>query len=86
MIESLSDPGVTTKETLLLFNTLPNDLERAIGPAQPYGIVAGSVRRWRRGGAGGASDLVKVKGRGSGLKPQTHLSHTGPEIPSPLVQ
>jgi len=50
VIESLLDSGVITKETLLSFNDFPRDPERAVGPAQPYGVVAGSVRRWRRGG------------------------------------
>ena len=50
VIESLLDFGVITKETLLSFDDFPRDPERAVGPAQPYGVVAGSVRRWRRGG------------------------------------
>ena len=72
MIESLLDSGVIPKETLLSFDDFPRDPERAVGPAQTYGVVAGSVHRWEEGGAGGASDLVKVERRGSGLKPQAH--------------
>jgi len=37
VIESLLDSGMTTKETLLSFDTLPNNPERAVGPAQSYG-------------------------------------------------
>ena len=86
VIESLLDSGVITKDTLLSFETLPSDPERAVGPAQ---VLRGScwVRfQMEEGGGGGTSDLVKVEGCGSGLKPQTHLSHTRPEIPPPLVQ
>ena len=86
MIESLLDSGVITKETLLSFETFPNDPERAVGPAQ---VLRGScwVRsQMEEGGSCGTSDLVKVEGRGSGLKPQAHLSRTGPEIPPPSVQ
>ena len=35
VIESLLDFGVITKESLLSYETLPNDPERAVGPAQP---------------------------------------------------
>ena len=50
VIDCLLDSGVTTKETLLSFDTFACDPERAVGPAQPYGVVAGSVRRWGRWG------------------------------------
>ena len=96
MIDCLLDSGVTTKETLLSFDTFAYDPERAVGPArtrsrQGLPLVVNGVSGWVRsqmeeGGAGGASDLVKMEGRGSGLKPQAHLSLTGPEIPSPSVQ
>ena len=70
VIESLSDSGVTTKETLLSFNTLPNDPERAVGPArtrsrQGLPLVVNGVSGWVRSkmgevGSGGTSDIVKV--------------------------
>ena len=52
-MESLSDPGVTTKETLLSFDTLPNDPERAVGPAQTWSrqglpLVVNGVSCWVR--------------------------------------
>ena len=50
VIESLLDSGVITKETLLSFDDFPRDPERAVGPAQPYGVVAGSFQRWGRWG------------------------------------
>jgi len=60
VIESLLDSGVTTKETLLSFNTFPSDPKQAVGPAQ---VLRGSC--WVRSkmgevGPGGASDIVKV--------------------------
>ena len=70
VIESLSDPGVTTKETLLSFDTLTNDPKRAVGPAQTRSrqglpLVVNGVGCWVRlkmgeVGPGGASDIVKV--------------------------
>ena len=64
------DSGVTTKETLLSFNTLPSDLERAVGPAQTRSLqglplVVNSFSCWVRSkmgevGPGATSDLVKV--------------------------
>jgi len=80
VIESLLDFGVITKETLLSFDDFPRDPERAVGLArtrsrQGLPLVVNGVSGWVRskmgeGGAGGASDLVKVERRGSGLKPQ----------------
>ena len=86
VIESLLDSGVITKETLLSFETLPNDPERAVGPAQALRGSCWVRSQMEEGRPGGASDLVKVERSGSGLKPQAHLSHTGPEIPPPSVQ
>ena len=51
VIESLVDSGVITKKTLLSFQTLPNDPKRALDLPKSYEVVAGSVGRWRRGGA-----------------------------------
>ena len=50
VIKNLLDSGVIPKETLLSFDDFPRDPERAVGPTQPYRVVVGSVRRWRRGG------------------------------------
>ena len=62
--------GVTFKETLLSFDDFPRDPERAVGPAQTRSrqglpLVVNGVSSWVRskmgeGGAGGASDIVKV--------------------------
>ena len=91
MIESLLDSRVITKETLLSFETLPSDPERAVGPAQTRShqglpLVVNGVSCWVRsqmedGGGGGTSDLVKVKRRESGLKPQAHRVAPGPRFP-----
>ena len=67
VIDCLLESGVTTKETLLSFANFVCDPERAVGPAQ---VLRGScwVRsQMEEGGAGGTNDLVKVKGRGSGV-------------------
>ena len=68
--DCLFDFGVTSKETLLSFDTLANDPERAVGLArtrsrQGLPLVVNGVSGWVRskmgeGGAGGASDIVKV--------------------------
>ena len=68
-IDCLLDSGVTTKETLLSFDTLANDPERAVGPArtrsrQGLPLVVNGVSCWVRSkmeeGPGATSDLVKV--------------------------
>ena len=69
MIESLLDFGVITKETLLSFDDFPRDPERAVGPAQVLRDSCWVRSQMEEGGTGGASDLVKVERRGSGLKP-----------------
>ena len=86
VIDCLLDSGVTTKETLLSFDTFACDPERAVGPAQVLRDSCWVRSQMEEGGGGGTSDLVKVERRRSGLKPQAHLSRTGPEIPSPSVQ
>ena len=70
MADCLFDFGVTPKEILLSFDDFPRDPERAIGPArtrsrQGVPLVVNSVSSWvcskmGEGGAGGASDIVKV--------------------------
>ena len=70
MADCLFDFGVTSKETLLSFDTLAKDPERAVGPArtrsrQGLPLVVNGVSGWVRskmgeGGPGGASDIVKV--------------------------
>ena len=86
MIESLLDCGVITQEALLSFETLPNNPERAVGPAQALQGSCWVHLKMKEGGGSGTSDFVKVKRHGSGLKQQVHLSHTGPEIPPSFVQ
>ena len=68
--DCLFDFGVTSKETLLSFDTLANDPERAVGPArtrsrQGLPLVVNGVSGWVRSkmgevGSGGSSDIVKV--------------------------
>jgi len=68
--DCLFDFGVTSKETLLSFDTLANDPERAVGLAQTRSrqglpLVVNGVSGWVRSkmgevGSGGASDIVKV--------------------------
>ena len=70
MADCLFDFGVTPKEILLSFDDFPRDPERAVGPAQVLRDSCWVRSKMGEGGAGGASDLVKVKRRGSGLKPQ----------------
>ena len=70
MADCLFDFEVTSKETLLSFDTLTNDPERAVGPAQTRScqglpLVVNSVSCWVRSKMGevvsdGASDIVKV--------------------------
>ena len=70
VIDCHLDSGVTTKETLLSFDTLTNDPERAVGPAQTRSrqglpLVVNSVSCWvclKMGevGSGGARDIVKM--------------------------
>ena len=68
--DCLFDFGVTSKETLLSFDTLAKVPERAVGPAQTRSrqglpLVVNGVSCWVRSkmgevGSGGASDIVKV--------------------------
>ena len=70
VIDCLLDSGVTTKETLLSFNTFPSDPKLAVGPAQTRSrqglpLVVNCVSCWVRSkmgevGSGATSDLVKV--------------------------
>ena len=70
MADCLFDFGVTSKETLLSFDTLTKDPERAVGLAQTQSrqglpLVVNSVSGWvclKMGevGSGGASNIVKV--------------------------
>ena len=70
MADCLFDFGVTSKETLLSFDTLAKDPERAVGFAQTrsrqgFPLVVNGVSGWvcsKMGevGSGGASDIVKV--------------------------
>ena len=70
MADCLFDFEVTSKETLLSFDTLTNDPERAVGPArtrsrQGLPLVVNGVSGWvclKMGevGSGGTSYIVKV--------------------------
>ena len=70
VIDCLLDSGVTTKETLLSFDTFTYDPERAAGSAQTRShqglpLVVNGVSCWVRSkmgevGPGGTSNLVKV--------------------------
>ena len=60
VIDCLLDCGVTTKETLLSFDTFAYDPERAIGPAQVLWGSCWVSLKMGEVGPGGASDIVKV--------------------------
>ena len=70
VIDCLLDSGVTTKETLLSFDTFACDPERAVGPAQTRSrqgvpLVVNGVSCWVRSkmgevGPGATRDSVKV--------------------------
>ena len=62
---------MTTKEILLLSDTLPSETERALDLPSPMGYLLGLFAD-RGGGSGVASDIVNAKRCGSSLKPQAH--------------